>query len=212
MALELTPTPQLDLFVSLSPAYQEAVDRYEAIRPILKEEQSLSQHSRKTGIRYGRLWRYLQQFRRYGLQGLIDQRKLPHRRGRPPIEEVLPEPIQQHLVRLAMAHPFTYRELARIVQEGYGHRVDHRGIEQVLERHQLSPDVLALHRHKAQQAPLPPLPTPSQMALPLTSTTRGQRLLQALGPEHLLLRFRTYREYPTEEQARWRIIELGEVG
>jgi Homeodomain-like domain len=34
----------------------------------------------------------------------------------------------------------------------------------------------------------------------------------ALGPEHLLLRFRTYDEYPTEEQARWRIIELLEVG
>jgi transposase len=33
-----------------------------------------------------------------------------------------------------------------------------------------------------------------------------------LGPEHLLLRFRTYDEYPTEEQARWRIIELLEVG
>ena len=34
----------------------------------------------------------------------------------------------------------------------------------------------------------------------------------ALGPEHILLRFRTYDEYPTEEQARWRIIELLEVG
>jgi hypothetical protein len=33
-----------------------------------------------------------------------------------------------------------------------------------------------------------------------------------LGPEHLLVRFRTYREYPTEELARWRIIELLEVG
>jgi hypothetical protein len=33
-----------------------------------------------------------------------------------------------------------------------------------------------------------------------------------LGPDHLLLRFRPYREYPTEEQARWRIIELLEVG
>src|SRR5262249_56047829 len=48
--------------------------------------------------------------------------------------------------------------------------------------------------------------------LALGPTTHAQRLLQALGPEHLLLRFRTYREYPTEEQARWRIIELLEVG
>lgn len=34
----------------------------------------------------------------------------------------------------------------------------------------------------------------------------------ALGPEPLLLRFRTYDEYPTEEQARWRMIELLAVG
>jgi transposase InsO family protein len=40
----------------------------------------------------------------------------------------------------------------------------------------------------------------------------AQRLALALGPEHLLLRFRTYNEYSTEEQARWRIIELLEVG
>lgn len=40
----------------------------------------------------------------------------------------------------------------------------------------------------------------------------AQRLAHALGPAHLLLRFRTYREYPTEEQARWRIIELLDVG
>ena len=51
-----------------------------------------------------------------------------------------------------------------------------------------------------------------QLDLALDPTTHAQRLLQALGPEHLLLRFRSYREYPTEEQARWRIIELLEVG
>ena len=134
MAQKSISIPQLDLFVSQSPAYQEAVDRYEAIRPILKEEQTLSQHRHpETGLSYGRLRRYLQRFRGYGLQGLVDQRKLPHRRGRPPVEAVLPEPIQQHIVRLAIAHPFTCRELARIIQEGYGHRVDHRGIQQVLE-------------------------------------------------------------------------------
>jgi Homeodomain-like domain len=50
------------------------------------------------------------------------------------------------------------------------------------------------------------------MHLPLEPTTYAQRLEQALGPEHLLLRFRTYHEYPTEEQGRWRLIELLEVG
>jgi len=51
-----------------------------------------------------------------------------------------------------------------------------------------------------------------QLALSLEPPTLAQRLAQALGPDHLLMRFRTYREYPTEEQARWRIIELLEVG
>jgi transposase len=46
----------------------------------------------------------------------------------------------------------------------------------------------------------------------LESSTHAQRLAQALGPDHLLLRFQTYREYPTEEQARWRIVELLEIG
>jgi hypothetical protein len=212
MTQEPAPTPPLDLFVRPSPAYQEAIDRYEAIRPILKKEQTRSPHSPKTGISYGRLRRYLHRFQRYGLQGLIDQRTLGHRRGRPPIEVVLPEAIQQHVVRLAIAHPFTYRELAHIVQEGYSPPVDHRGIQQVLERHQRSPDVLELHRQKAPQAPPPPLPASPQLELALTPPTRGQRLVQALGPEHLRIRFRTYREYPTQEQARWRIIELLEVG
>jgi hypothetical protein len=43
--------------------------------------------------------------------------------------------------------------------------------------------------------------------LPFEPAAHAQRLEHALGPEHLLVRFRTYWEYPTEEQARWRIIE-----
>src|SRR5262249_56294928 len=58
----------------------------------------------------------------------------------------------------------------------------------------------------------PPFSAGQQLELTLEPTTHAQRLRQALGPDHLLLRFRTYREYPTEEQARWRIIELLEVG
>src|SRR5690242_959328 len=76
----------------------------------------------------------------------------------------------------------------------------------------LSPEVLRLHYQTTQQAALPPFPAGQQLDLALEPTTRAQRLLQAIGPDHLLLRFRTYREYPTEEQARWRIIELLEVG
>lgn len=212
MSQQPNPALQLELFVSQSSAYQEAVDRYETIRPILKENYTLAQQSQAAGISAGRLRRYLQRFQQSGLQGLIDQRKQPHRRGRPSTEALLPEAIQQHLVRLAIAHPFTYRELARVVDEGYGYRVDHRGIQRLLEGHHLSAEILARHRQKAQQTIPFPWSAPAQLTLPLTPTTRGQRLTQALGPDHLLIRFRTYREYPTEEQARWRIIELLEVG
>jgi hypothetical protein len=38
--------------------------------------------------------------------------------------------------------------------------------------------------------------------LPVAPNTHAQCLALALGPEHLLLRFHTYDEYPTEEQAR----------
>jgi hypothetical protein len=117
-----------------------------------------------------------------------------------------------HIVRLAMAHPFTARELARIVRECYHEPIDYRGIQRVFARHQPSPAALQRYRQAGQQASLPiPPPTP-QLVLPLEPHTLAQRLAMALGPEHLRLRFRTYDEYPTEEQARWRIIELLEVG
>jgi transposase InsO family protein len=115
-------------------------------------------------------------------------------------------------VRLALAHPFTARELARVVRDGYHYPVDHRGIQRVLEQHHLSTEALQRHRQRAHQAPSPPWPPRHQLGLPFEPTAHAQRLEQALGPEYLLIRFRTYREYPTEEQARWRIMELLEVG
>jgi hypothetical protein len=45
---------QLHLFASDSPAYQDALGRYEEIRPILKQERTLAQHSRETGFSYWR--------------------------------------------------------------------------------------------------------------------------------------------------------------
>src|SRR5687767_12852835 len=100
-------TPQLQLFASHSPAYQDALAHYEAIRLILTRERTLPQHSRETGLNYWRLWRHLRRFRREGLLGLIDQRKLPHPWGKTSIEALLPRHVQQHLVQLAIAHPFT---------------------------------------------------------------------------------------------------------
>jgi transposase len=203
---------QLPLFVHDTVGYPEALARYEAIRPVLKGERSLRQQSHQTGINYWRLWRDLRRFQRSGLLGLVDRRTLPHARGQPGADVFLPRHVQQQVVRLAIAHPFTARELARIVRESYHSPVDHRGIQRVLTQHHLSPETLRLHHHRAQQAPPPPWPPGHQRGLPFEPIGHAQRLEQALGPEHLLIRFRTYREYPTDEQARWRIIELLEVG
>jgi transposase len=212
MPREAASAPQLPLFVSESSVAQEVLARYEAIRPVLTGQRSLVQQSQQTGINYWRLWRDLRRFRRAGLLGLVDRRTLPHTWGKPTVDAVLPRSIQQHIVRLAIAHPFTARELARIVRECYHEPIDYRGIQRVLAQHHLSPDVLQYHRLQAQQAPIPPWPPEPPPGLAFDPTAHAQRLEHALGPEHLLIRFRTYREYPTEEQARWRIIELLEVG
>jgi leucine-zipper of insertion element IS481 len=111
--------PQCPRFVHAPTASPAAFVRYEAIRPVLKGERSLPQQSQWTGSNYWRLWRDLRRFQRAGLRGLIDQRTRPHRRGKPAVLDLLPRPIPQHIVRLAMAHPFTARELARMVRDGY---------------------------------------------------------------------------------------------
>lgn len=117
MSREAARAPQLPLFVSESSVAQEALARDEAIRPVLTGQRSLRQQNQQTGIHYWRLWRDLQRFQRRGLLGLVDRRTLPHARGKPTIDAVLPRSIQQHIVRLAIAHPFTARELARMVRE-----------------------------------------------------------------------------------------------
>jgi hypothetical protein len=178
-------------FASHSPAYQDALAHYEEIRPILKRERTLAQQSREPGLNYWRLWRHLRRFQREGFLGLINQRKLLHPWGKTSIEELLPRHIQQHVVQLAIAHLLAERELARIVREAYHLSVDHQGVRRVLEWHHLSPDVLKSRRQQAQQAPLPALPLDPQLALPFEPTTLAQRLAQAPGPEHLLIRFRT---------------------
>jgi hypothetical protein len=118
------------------------------------------------------------------------------------VETLLPRHLRQHIVRLALAHPFTARELAGIIRDGYHDAIDDRGIQRVLAQHHLSPETLRLHHHRAPQAPSLPWPPGEQLGLPFEPATHAQRLEQALGPEHLLVRFRTYWECPTEEQAR----------
>jgi transposase InsO family protein len=207
-----TPSPQLDLFIRDTPAYQKALARYDVLRPILQGLYTLAQQSRATGVPYHRLWQDLRRFQHAGIVGLLDRRTLSHARGKSPSEVRMPADIQQHVVRLALAHPFTAHELARIVQTCYALTIGHRGIQRVLRVHQLTPDILRLHHQLTQQSPLPPAPSGQQLDLALEPTTRAHRLIQALRPDHVLVRFRTYHEYPTVEQARWRIIELLEVG
>ena len=125
-------SPQLHLFPGDSPTSPDALARYETLRPVLQGQRTLLQQSRITGLPYKRLWRDLQRFRHDGLYGLLDHRTLPHRRGKTPIEAQVPVHIQQQIVRLALAHPFTARELARIVQTCHAIAVDHRGIRRVL--------------------------------------------------------------------------------
>jgi hypothetical protein len=74
---------------------------------VLTGQRSIRRQSQQTGIDDWRLWRALQRFRRHGLLGLIDRRTLRHPRGRPAVETLLPRHLQPHIVRLALAHPFT---------------------------------------------------------------------------------------------------------
>src|SRR5918912_2792862 len=150
------PSLQLDLFLRDTPAYQQALARYDRLRPILQGQAALTQQSQATGISYNQLWRDLQRFQRAGIVGLLDHRTLPHTRGKSPVEVRVPPHVQQQIVRLALAHPFTARELARLVQTCDDIAIDHRGIKRVLELHQLSPPGLRLHYQTTHQAALPP--------------------------------------------------------
>ena len=113
------PSLQLDLFLRDTTAYQQALERYDMLRPILQDQRTLVQQSQATGIPYHQLWRDLRRFQRAGIVGLLDHRTLPHTRGKSPIEARLPLHVEQQIVRLALAHPFTARELARVVQTCY---------------------------------------------------------------------------------------------
>lgn len=174
-----TSTPQLDLFVRDTPAYQNALARSDVLRPVLQGQSTLALQSRATGTPYHRLWEDRRRFQRAGIVGLLDRRTLPHARGKPPIDARVPPDIQPQVVRLALAHPFTARELARIVQTCHAMAIDHRGIQRVLDVHRLTPDVLRLHHQATQQTPLPPPPSGQQLDLGLEPTTRAQRLLHA---------------------------------
>ena len=139
MPREAASAPQLPLFVSESSVVQDVLARDEAIRPVLTGQRSLRQQSQQTGLNYRRLWRDLRRFRRAGLLGLVDRRTLPHARGKPTVDAILPRSLQQHIVRLAIAHPFTACGLARMVRECSHEPIDDRGIQRELAPHTSPP-------------------------------------------------------------------------
>jgi hypothetical protein len=118
MPRDVARAPQLPRFVHAPAASPEVLARSEALRPVLKGERSLPPQSHGTGLNYWRLWRDLRRFQRAGLLGLLDQRTRPYRRGKPAVQDLLPRPMPPPIVRLALAHPFTARELARMVRDG----------------------------------------------------------------------------------------------
>jgi hypothetical protein len=117
--------------------------------------------------------------RRDGLAGVLERRTLPHRRGKTSIAAHVPVPLQQQIVRLALAPPFTARERARIVQTCHALAIDYRGIQQILALHPLSPEVLQLHHQTLQQTHLPPCAASQQLPLALEPTAHAQRLVHA---------------------------------
>jgi len=52
MSTATTPSPQLDLFLRDTLAYQKALARYDLLRPILQGQSTLTQQSHATGIPY----------------------------------------------------------------------------------------------------------------------------------------------------------------
>jgi len=198
--------PPFPLVVHEPAASPQALARYEAIRPVLTGERSLRPQRQRTGRSAWRLWRDRRRFQRDGLLGLIDRRTLPQVRGKPAVPDLRPRPLPPHLVRLAVAPPFTAREVAPIVRDGYRYPVEHRGIQRVGAQQHLSPGVLQRHHQRAAQVPARPRPAAEQLGRPCEPPTPAQRLGHALGPDHRLTRFRPDRAYPPEGQARWRIL------
>src|SRR6516165_446248 len=97
MPTEATPSLQLDFFLRDTTAYQQALARYDRLRPILQGQATLTQQSQATGISSNQLWRDLQRLQHAGLVGLLNHRPLPPTRGMSSLDARIPLHVQHQI-------------------------------------------------------------------------------------------------------------------
>lgn len=119
---------------------------YEAIRPILLEDQTIAERSRQTEVERTVLGDKARRFVQEGMLGLVDQRA--GKAGRK--EHVFPPPVARYILHVKhMYPPIHYRELVRIVERKFGYTTNHHTIKRFLDQHpipeQLSMAVTAYH-------------------------------------------------------------------
>jgi transposase InsO family protein len=104
--------PQLPLFVHDIVGYPDALTRYEAIRPVLKGEQSLRQQSQQTGMNYWRLWR-----------------------ERPSITTRIPVQVMMEVFQLLDNNPLLGYYRVKMALDSLGYRYGHTTVWQLVARY-----------------------------------------------------------------------------
>ena len=131
-----------------SPAFQQLALQfldpiqhdYEAIRPLLFGDATLSQRSDETNIPSSTLSDYARRFLEHGMDGLRDRRTQPTA----PADHPFPTEVAAHILYLKQVYPpMAYREIVRILHRKFGYQTNHHTVKRFLDRHAL-PVQLAL--------------------------------------------------------------------
>jgi transposase InsO family protein/transposase len=105
---------------------------YEAIRPLLFGDTTLSQRSEETAIPSSTLSDYARRFLEHGMDGLRDRRTTPTAGADHPF----PDEVAAHILYLKQVYPpMAYREIVRIVQRKFGYHTNHHTVKRFLDRH-----------------------------------------------------------------------------
>jgi len=108
------------------------VSSYEAIRPLLFGDVTLSQRSDETHIPSSTLSDYARRFLEHGMDGLRDRRTLPTSGTDHPF----PAEVAAHIIYLKQVYPpMAYREIVRILQRKFGYHTNHHTVKRFLDRH-----------------------------------------------------------------------------